>query len=74
MPQLCEPKTPRTRRYGIEVVPPRAELDAFSVVFHGEKAYTFRSKDGASNTTMVVDAGRQADIDHFGLLLIEEAG
>ena len=59
------------------MVPTRAELDTLSVVFHGEKAYTLRSNDrgpvGAGNTTMVVGAGREAAIDRFGLLLIEEA-
>jgi len=57
---------------------PRAELDAVSVVFHDEKAYTFRFKDsgsdGAGDTTMMVGAGRRAAIDRFGLIFIEEAG
>lgn len=58
--------------------PPRAELDAFSVVFRGEKAYTFPSKDRGpvEQTTprwwWALD--RQAAIDRPGLLLTEEAG
>ena len=57
---------------------PPAELDAVSVVFHDEKACTFRfndrGSDGAGDTTMMVGAGPQAAIDRFGLILIEEAG